>query len=83
MIDKDSHLPKETFRTEACQVIVEADLHCEDMVGVADELTRNGPVELVVNNVGITTTGWRSARQSSTWCSGRTRGGRGCSPTGW
>ena len=54
VIDKDSHLLKETFRTEACQVI-EADLHREDMVGVADELTRNGPVELVVNNVGITT----------------------------
>ena len=54
VIDKDSHLLKETFRTEACQVI-EADLHREDVVGVADELTRNGPVELVVNNVGITT----------------------------
>ena len=54
VIDKDAHQLKETFRTEACQVI-EADLHREDVVGVADELTRNGPVELVVNNVGITT----------------------------
>ena len=54
VIDKDAHQLKETFRTEACQVI-EADLHREDVVGVADELTRNGPVELVVHNVGITT----------------------------
>ena len=54
VIDKDSDQLKETFRTEACQVI-EADLHREDVVGVADELTRSGPVELVVNNVGITT----------------------------
>ena len=83
VIDKDSHLLKGLphrglpgHRGRPAR---------EDMVGVADELTRNGPVELVVNNVGITTpTGcWRSARQSSTWCSGRTRGGRGCSPTGW
>src|SRR5918992_2520169 len=54
VIDKDADQLKETFRTEDCQVI-EADLHREDVVGVADELTRNGPVELVVNNVGITT----------------------------
>ena len=71
VIDKDSHLLKETFRTEACQVI-EADLHREDVVGVADELTRNGPVELVVNNVGITTPAAGDRPASSTWCSGRT-----------
>jgi len=54
VVDKDAGQLKETFRTEDCQVI-EADLHTEDVAGVADELTRNGPVELVVNNVGITT----------------------------
>jgi glucose 1-dehydrogenase len=54
VIDKDAGHLKDTFRTEDCQVI-EADLYQEDVVGVADELTRNGPVELVVNNVGITT----------------------------
>jgi glucose 1-dehydrogenase len=54
VIDKDAGHLKDTFRTEDCQVI-EADLYEEDVVGVADELTRNGPVELVVNNVGITT----------------------------
>jgi glucose 1-dehydrogenase len=53
VIDKDS-LVKDVFRTESCQVM-EADLHGEDVVGLADELTRNGPVELLVNNVGITT----------------------------
>ena len=54
VIDKDAELLKETFRTEDCQVLG-ADLHTEDVVALADELTRNGPVELVVNNVGITT----------------------------
>jgi NAD(P)-dependent dehydrogenase (short-subunit alcohol dehydrogenase family) len=54
VIDKDAGLLKETFRTEDCQVI-EADLHTEDAAGLADELTRTGPVELLVNNVGITT----------------------------
>jgi NAD(P)-dependent dehydrogenase (short-subunit alcohol dehydrogenase family) len=54
VVDKDAGQLKETFRTEDCQVI-EADLHTEDVAGVADELTRNGPVELLVNNVGITT----------------------------
>jgi glucose 1-dehydrogenase len=54
VVDKDAGQLKEAFRTEDCQVI-EADLHTEDVAGVADELTRNGPVELVVNNVGITT----------------------------
>lgn len=54
VIDKDADALKDAFRTEDCQVI-EADLHTEDVVGLADELTRNGPVELLVNNVGITT----------------------------
>jgi NAD(P)-dependent dehydrogenase (short-subunit alcohol dehydrogenase family) len=54
VIDKDAEPLKDAFRTEDCQVI-EADLHKEDVVGLADELTRNGPVELLVNNVGITT----------------------------
>jgi NAD(P)-dependent dehydrogenase (short-subunit alcohol dehydrogenase family) len=53
VIDKDS-LVKEAFRTESCQVM-EADLHGEDAVALAEELTVNGPVELLVNNVGITT----------------------------
>ena len=53
VIDKDPRV-KEVFRTESCQVM-EADLYGEDVVALADELTRNDPVELLVNNVGITT----------------------------
>jgi glucose 1-dehydrogenase len=53
VIDKDS-LVKSVFRTESCQVM-EADLHHEDVVALADEILGNGPVELLVNNVGITT----------------------------
>jgi NAD(P)-dependent dehydrogenase (short-subunit alcohol dehydrogenase family) len=53
VIDKDTRV-KDVFRTESCQVM-EADLHREDVAALADELTRNAPVELLVNNVGITT----------------------------
>jgi NAD(P)-dependent dehydrogenase (short-subunit alcohol dehydrogenase family) len=53
VIDKDS-LVKSVFRTESCQVM-EADLYREDVVALADEITGGGPVELLVNNVGITT----------------------------
>jgi NAD(P)-dependent dehydrogenase (short-subunit alcohol dehydrogenase family) len=53
VIDKDTRV-KKVFRTESCQVM-EADLHGEDVVALADELTANQPVELLVNNVGITT----------------------------
>lgn len=53
VIDKDSRV-KSVFRTEACQVL-EADLYAEDVVAVADEVLASGPVELLVNNVGITT----------------------------
>ena len=53
VIDKDS-LVKSVFRAESCQVM-EADLHGEDVVALADEILGNGPVELLVNNVGITT----------------------------
>jgi NAD(P)-dependent dehydrogenase (short-subunit alcohol dehydrogenase family) len=53
VIDKDPRV-KDVFRTESCQVM-EADLHTEDVVALADEITGGGPVELLVNNVGITT----------------------------
>jgi NAD(P)-dependent dehydrogenase (short-subunit alcohol dehydrogenase family) len=52
VIDKDSRV-KDVFREEDCQVL-EADLHADDVVGLADELTKNQPVELLVNNIGIT-----------------------------
>jgi NAD(P)-dependent dehydrogenase (short-subunit alcohol dehydrogenase family) len=53
VIDRDSRV-KDVFRTESCQVM-EADLGGDDVVALADELTRYEPVELLVNNVGITT----------------------------
>jgi NAD(P)-dependent dehydrogenase (short-subunit alcohol dehydrogenase family) len=53
VIDKDS-LVKSVFRTESCQVM-EADLYAEDVAGLAEEILAGGPVELLVNNVGITT----------------------------
>jgi NAD(P)-dependent dehydrogenase (short-subunit alcohol dehydrogenase family) len=53
VIDRDSRV-KDVFRTESCQVM-EADLYDEDVVALADELTTQRPVELLVNNVGITT----------------------------
>jgi NAD(P)-dependent dehydrogenase (short-subunit alcohol dehydrogenase family) len=54
VIDKDGERLKDVFRTESCQVL-EGDLAGEDVTDLADELARNGPVELLVNNVGITT----------------------------
>jgi glucose 1-dehydrogenase len=54
VIDKENSPIKKVFRTEPCQVM-EADLHAGDVIGLADELTRVKPVELLVNNVGITT----------------------------
>jgi NAD(P)-dependent dehydrogenase (short-subunit alcohol dehydrogenase family) len=53
VIDRDSRV-KDVFRTESCQVM-EADLYYEDVVSLADELTAQRPVELLVNNVGVTT----------------------------
>ena len=53
VIDRDS-LVKHVFRTESCQVM-EADLYREDVVALADEILANGPVELLVNNVGVNT----------------------------
>jgi NAD(P)-dependent dehydrogenase (short-subunit alcohol dehydrogenase family) len=54
VVDRDGERLKDAFRTESCQVL-EGDLNGGDVVELADELTRNGPVELLVNNVGITT----------------------------
>jgi NAD(P)-dependent dehydrogenase (short-subunit alcohol dehydrogenase family) len=53
VVDRDPRV-KDVFRTEPCEVL-EADLGGDEVVALADDLTRNQPVELVVNNVGITT----------------------------
>ena len=57
----------------------------EDVVGLADELTRNGPVELVVNNVGITTPHrlLELGTEELDLVLGTNLKGPGCSPTGW
>ena len=54
VLDRDGGRLKDVFRAESCQVL-EGDLNGEDVIELADELTRNGPVELLVNNVGVTT----------------------------
>jgi glucose 1-dehydrogenase len=54
VVDKDQKGLKHAFRRESCQIL-EGDLGAEDVTGLADDVTRQGPVELVVNNVGITT----------------------------
>jgi NAD(P)-dependent dehydrogenase (short-subunit alcohol dehydrogenase family) len=53
VVDKDGERLKDVFRDTPVQVL-EGDLN-GDVLGLADDLTRNGPVELLVNNVGITT----------------------------
>jgi NAD(P)-dependent dehydrogenase (short-subunit alcohol dehydrogenase family) len=55
VVDKDEDTLKRVFRTERCQTLF-GDLGQEkDVTDLADELTRHEPVELIVNNVGITT----------------------------
>jgi NAD(P)-dependent dehydrogenase (short-subunit alcohol dehydrogenase family) len=49
-VDKDP----QALRTEPCQAL-EGDLGADNLVHLVDDLTRNGPIELIVNNVGITT----------------------------
>ncbi|HEV2928922.1 MAG TPA: SDR family NAD(P)-dependent oxidoreductase, partial [Propionibacteriaceae bacterium] len=49
VVDKDGERLKEAFRDAPAQVL-DGDLN-GDVIGLADDLTRNGPVELLVNNV--------------------------------
>jgi NAD(P)-dependent dehydrogenase (short-subunit alcohol dehydrogenase family) len=53
VVDKDGERLKEAFRGGPAQVL-DGDLN-GDVIGLADDLTRDGPVELLVNNVGVTT----------------------------
>jgi glucose 1-dehydrogenase len=54
VIDKDQQGLKLAFGTEPCQIL-EGDLGADDVTGLADDLRGREPVELIVNNVGITT----------------------------
>jgi NAD(P)-dependent dehydrogenase (short-subunit alcohol dehydrogenase family) len=55
VVDKDEDTLKRVFRTERCETLFGDLSQEEDVTGLADELTRHEPVELIVNNVGITT----------------------------
>jgi glucose 1-dehydrogenase len=52
-IDKDEIALKQSFKDTGCQ-IYKGDLS-EDTGSLAEDVLRNGPVELIVNNVGVTT----------------------------
>jgi NAD(P)-dependent dehydrogenase (short-subunit alcohol dehydrogenase family) len=54
VVDKDQQSLKLAFGAEPCQII-EGDLASDDVAGLADDLTRQEPVELIVNNVGVST----------------------------
>jgi NAD(P)-dependent dehydrogenase (short-subunit alcohol dehydrogenase family) len=54
-VDKDKEALHEAYRDlPGCEPI-DGDLASKDVVLLADEILRGGPVELIVNNVGITT----------------------------
>jgi NAD(P)-dependent dehydrogenase (short-subunit alcohol dehydrogenase family) len=53
-VDKDQEELKRAFRTEPCQIL-EGDLGSDDVTRLAEDLTRHEPIELIVNNVGVTT----------------------------
>src|SRR6266511_6158168 len=54
VVDKDQKSLKLAFGDEPCQIL-EGDLGADDVVGLADDLARQAPVELIVNNVGVST----------------------------
>jgi NAD(P)-dependent dehydrogenase (short-subunit alcohol dehydrogenase family) len=54
VVDKDDHALRRSFATEPCQLLP-GDLGHDDVARLADRLTADGPMELVVNNVGVTT----------------------------
>ena len=54
VVDKDQKSLKLAFGDEPCQIL-EGDLGADDVVGLADDLARHAPVELIVNNVGVST----------------------------
>ena len=53
VVDKDQRRLKEAFGAEPCQIL-EGDLG-GDVTALADDLAGGEPVELIVNNVGVTT----------------------------
>lgn len=53
-VDKDGAGLKLAFRAEPCQIL-EGDLGADDVTDLADDLAGCEPIELIVNNVGVTT----------------------------
>jgi NAD(P)-dependent dehydrogenase (short-subunit alcohol dehydrogenase family) len=54
VVDKDPAALKLAFAEESCEML-EGDLGRDDVKGLADDLGGREPVELIVNNVGVTT----------------------------
>jgi NAD(P)-dependent dehydrogenase (short-subunit alcohol dehydrogenase family) len=54
VVDKDNHALARSFSAEPCRLLP-GDVGQDDITELAEELAADGPVELVVNNVGVTT----------------------------
>jgi NAD(P)-dependent dehydrogenase (short-subunit alcohol dehydrogenase family) len=54
VVDKDDHALARSFSAEPCR-LRPGDLGQDGIAGLAEELAADGPIELVVNNVGVTT----------------------------
>jgi glucose 1-dehydrogenase len=53
VVDKDDQALERSFSAEPCRLL-RGDLGHDDVIGLVEELTVDGPLELVVNNVGVT-----------------------------
>jgi NAD(P)-dependent dehydrogenase (short-subunit alcohol dehydrogenase family) len=54
VVDNDHHALRRSFHREPCRLLP-GDLGHDDVTKLAEDLTADGPLELVVNNVGVTT----------------------------
>jgi glucose 1-dehydrogenase len=54
VVDKDDHALARSFSAEPCRLLA-GDLGHDGIAELAEELAADGPIELVVNNVGVTT----------------------------
>jgi glucose 1-dehydrogenase len=53
VVDKDDQALERSFSSEPCRLL-RGDLGHDDVIELVEELTVDGPLELVVNNVGVT-----------------------------
>jgi NAD(P)-dependent dehydrogenase (short-subunit alcohol dehydrogenase family) len=54
VVDKDDHALARSFSAEPCRLLP-GDVGHDGIIELAEELAVDGPIELVVNNVGVTT----------------------------